>query len=228
MTTPETSKRKLQELVDKLDRLRDGTAPEVVIDNAFVDALSEWLGPAENISEEANCYATTRLRKVLDDEKIIQSVRRDQLQQPEKTTLGELLNDVRRKANWDLPTMAAKLGVDVSVIERLERDLVPLVELGVEQIADILEVFRVRFAEFARLAERTGLLQQTQHDVATSYARPNTDEPSDQHGHESAFALARMLPDLDRERSESKIDKALLEGVSSELRRRERFDLLSD
>ncbi|SRR5258708_5837499 len=228
MTTPETSKRRLHELVDKLDRLRYGTAPDRVIDNAFVDALSEWLGPAANISEEANCYAATHLRKVLEDERTIQSVRRDQLQQPEKTTLGELLNDVRRKANWDVATMAAKLGVDVTVIEGLEGDLVPVVELGVQQIADILELFRVRIAEFARLAERTGLAQQIRRDLSTSYARSNTDDLAAQRSSDLAFETAGMLPDVDREPRDSKIDKAILEGVSSELRRRERFDLLSD
>ena len=191
MTTRETSKQRLHELVDKLDRLRDGTSPHEVIDNAFVDALADWLEPAETLSAEDTSYAARRLREVLEDERTLQSLRQDQLQKPEKTTLGELLNDVRRKAKWDLATVAAKLRIDVSVLERLERDLVPVVELGAQQIADILEVFHVRITEFARLVKRTGLAQQVQREVGTAYARSNTDPLSAQHGRDLSFALAR-------------------------------------
>jgi transcriptional regulator with XRE-family HTH domain len=227
MTTQESSKRRLNELVQKLDRLRDGAPADEVIDNAFVDALVDWLEPAETLSAKASSYAATRLRKVLEDDRTVQSLRREQLTKPDNTTLGELLNAVRRKATWDLATVAAKLRIDVSLLERLERDLVPVVELGAQQIADILEVFHVRITEFARLVKRTALAQQIQRDVGTAHARSNTDPLSAQHGRDLSFALARILPDLDPDPSESEIDTALLESVSSELRRRERFDLLS-
>src|SRR5262245_50154823 len=75
MTKRESPERTLQQLAEKLDQLCAGASPEDVIDNAFVDALVEWLGPSQPLTDEFTQYATTRLQAVMKDDAAVKSTR---------------------------------------------------------------------------------------------------------------------------------------------------------
>ncbi len=228
MTKPESSKRTFEDLADKLERLNAGAAPDDVIDDAFVDALVEWLGPGEPVSNEAMHYAITQLQSAMKEDDHVAAIRREQGQASEKT-FGQVMNEVRTTAGWNVATVAQKLGSDTSLVDRLERDLVPLLQLTVRQWADLLELFHVRLAEFAEFARRTTFAQRLQRELGSAHARSRTDANSAQHGRELAHALARAFTDLDESaNAPPTIDQKLLDGLAAELRARQRADLLND
>lgn len=225
MTERDLSKQMLSE---KLDRLCSGGAADEIIDDAFVDALMEWLGPVEKLSDEATHYAVTQLQAAMKDEAVVASLRNEHGRATGEKTFGQLMNEVRTKAGWNLATVAQRLGKDSSFVDRLERDLVPIVQLTVQQLADLLELFHVRLSEFLRLATRTSLAQELQRKVTSAHARSKTDATSPQHGRELAFAIARALPDFENSKSPPTLDQKLVDGLAAELRHRERADLLTE
>lgn len=228
MTKRESSSETLQILEEKLDRLGASVAPEEVIDDAFVDALMEWLGPAEMLSHEATHYAVTQLQGAMKDDAAVTSIRRDHARATDEKTFGQVMNEVRTKAGWTLATVAQRIGSDTALVERLERDLVPIMQIAVRQWADLLETFHVRLAEFTHLAERTVRAQRLQQQLGAAYARSKTDAKSAQHGRELAFAIANVLPNLDKASTPPPIAQKLLDGLGAELRARQRADLLRD
>lgn len=229
MTNRESPKRTFHELAAKLERLNAGAAPDEVVDDAFVDALVEWLGPTEPLSDEALHYAVTKVQAALKDDDLVASIRREHGGTTEERTFGQVMNEVRTKAGWNLATVAQKLGSETSLVDRLERDLVPLVQLTVRQWADLLELLHVRLEEFARFAGRTLLAQQLQQRMGVAHARSSTDANSAQHGRELAFAIARVLPDFDKSsKAPPAVDKKLIDRLGAELRARQRVDLLTD
>jgi transcriptional regulator with XRE-family HTH domain len=228
MTNRESPKRTFHELAERLERLNAGAAPDDVIDDAFVDALLEWLGPAEPLSDEALHYAVTKLQGALKDDGLVASIRREHNGTVEEKTFGQVMNEVRKKAGWNLAAVAQKLGSETALVDRLERDLVPLVQLTVRQWADLLELFHVRLGEFTRLASRTSLAQQLQQRMGAANARSFTDANSAQHGREIAFAIARTLSDYNKSSKAPPVDQKLIDGLGAELRARQRADLLRD
>jgi hypothetical protein len=229
MTKRESSKRPFEELAAKLEQLDTGAASDDVIDDAFVDALVEWLGPAEPVSDEAMHYAITQLQSAMKDDDRVAAIRGEHRQTPGEKTFGQVMNEVRTKAGWNVATVAQKIGSDTSFVDRLERDLVPLLQLTVRQWADLLELLHVRLTEFAELARRTAFAQRLQRQLGSAHARSRTDANSAQHGRELAHAIARAFPDLDSSaKAQPAIDKKLLDGLSAELRARQRADLLQE
>jgi hypothetical protein len=228
MTKPESSKRKFEDLADKLERLNTGAAADDVIDDVFVDALVEWLGPAEPVSDEAMHYAITQLQSAMKEDDRVAAIRKEHHHAGEKT-FGQVMNEVRTQAGWNVATVAQRLGSDTSLVDRLERDLVPLLQLTVRQWADLLELFHVRLAEFAELASRTAFAQRLQRELGGAHARSRTDANSAQHGRELAHAIARVFPDLDQSgKAPPPVDRKLLDGLGAELRARQRTDLLQE
>lgn len=227
MTKPELSKRTFEELAEKLEQLNTGAAPNDVIDDAFVDALVNWLGPAEPLSDEAMHYAVTQLQSAMKDDGRVAAICRERETTAEKT-FGQVMNEVRTKAGWNVATVAQKLGSEPSLVDRLERDLIPLMQLTVRQWADLLELFHVRLAEFAQLASRTAFAQRLQRELGSAHARSITDANSAQHGRELAHAIARAFADLDPSaNAPSAIEQELLNGLGAELRARQRADLVN-
>jgi hypothetical protein len=110
MTKHESSKRTFEDLAEKLEKLNTGAAPDDVIDDAFVDALVEWLGPAEPLSDEAMHYAVTQLQSAMKDDGRVAAIRRAHDQVTADKTFGQIMNEVRLKAGWNVATVAQKLG----------------------------------------------------------------------------------------------------------------------
>lgn len=227
MTKRESSKRTFEDLAEKLHQLNTGAAPDDIIDDAFVDALVEWLGPAESISSEAMHFAITQLQSAMKDGGRVAAIRREYSHAAEEKTFGQVMNEVRTKAGWNLATVAQKLGSETSLVDRLERDLVPLAQLTVRQWADLLELFCVRLEEFARFATRTAFAQALQKELGGAYARSRTAANSAQHGRELGHAIARAFPHRDKSaNAPAGIDQTLIDRLGAELRARQRPDLL--
>jgi hypothetical protein len=226
MTKRESSRQTSQNLEEKLDLLCAGGAADELIDDAFVDALMEWLGPAEPLSHEATHYAVTQLQAAMKDDAAVASIRRDHARATDEKTFGQVMNEVRTKAGWTLALVAQKIGGETTLVERLERDLVPIGQIAVPQWADILETFQVQLTEFSRLAQRTARAQQLQQKLGSAFARSKADPKSAQHGRDLAFAIANALPNLDPTSKHPSIDQKLLDGLAAELRARQRGDLL--
>jgi ribosome-binding protein aMBF1 (putative translation factor) len=229
MTKRESSKRTFEDLAEKLERLNTGGAPEDVVDDAFVDALLKWLGPAEAVSDEAMHYAVTQLRSAMKEDAQVAAIRQEHSSATIEKTFGQVMNEVRTKAGWNVGTVAQKLGSETSLVDRLERDLVPLVQLTVRQWADLLELFHVRLTEFIQLASRTAFAQRLQRELGGAHARSRTDANSAQHGRELAHAIARVFPDLDTSaKAPPAVEQKLVDGLGAELRARQRTDPLTE
>lgn len=65
MTNRDLSDTPFHELAETLERLNAGAVPDAVIDDAFVDALIEWLGPVEAVSAEAMQSAIRKLQAAM-------------------------------------------------------------------------------------------------------------------------------------------------------------------
>ena len=226
MTKRESSRQTLRNLEDKLDRLCAAAAPDEIIDDAFVNALVEWIGPTESLSHEATHYAVTQLQGAMKDDVTVSAVRRDHVPTTKEKTFGQVMNEVRTKAGWTLAKVAQRISSDTTLVERLERDLVPITQIAVCQWADLLETFHVRFTEFRHLVQRTAHAQQLQQELGSAYARSKTNAKSAQHGRDLAFAIANVLPSLDKASKPPPVDQKLLDGLAAELRTRQRGDLL--
>ena len=227
MNNRESSNNRRKALDDKLQKLSAGAAPDEVIDDAFVDALMDWLGPADPLSNEAAHYAVTQLQAAMKEDATVASIRRERARVTDDKTFGQILNEVRASAGWTLAAIAQRIGSDTVFVDRLERDLVPIEQIGPRQWADLLEVFHIRLADFTRLATRTLLMQRLQKTMRSAHARSKTDPYSAQHARDLAFAIAKAIPDLDDfAKSPPALDHSLIDILAAELRTRQRTDLL--
>lgn len=215
----------LLDLANRLDRLSTGATPDQVIDRAFVDALVDWLGPTDDLSADVVHSAVTQLQTLMSDDALVASIRQENTLSPEQT-IGQVMNDVRAKARWNVASVAQKLGLDTTLIERMERDLVPLGQLTVWQWAALMELFRLHLDEFKQLATRTLAVQHLHQRIGAVHGRSRTDAQSAQHGRELASALGRALPAFSSSSASPSVGQRLLDELAAELRRRERVDLL--
>ena len=227
MTKPDSLRPTLQALEEKLDRLCSGAAPDDVIDDTFVDALMEWLGPGEPLSHEATHFAVTQLQAALKDEAAVAEIRQGHLRATQEKTVGQVMNEVRTKAGWTLGAVAQRVEGDTALIERLEADLVPIGQVAVRQLANLLETFHMRLKDFIRLAQHTARAQQLQRMLRSSHARSKTDPNSAQHARDLAFAIANAMPNLDKAAKPPPLDPNLVDGLVAELTTRRRTDLLN-
>jgi len=227
MTKRESSKDMRHTLDEKLERLGAGAAPDEVIDDVFVDALMDWLGPVEPLSSEATHYAVTQLQTAMKEDAAVAAVRREHARSSDDKTIGQVMNEVRTKAGWTLAAVAQRIGSDTAFVDRLERDLVPVAQVAARQWADLLETFHVRLAEFIRLAARTLMMQRLQQKMGPAYARSKTDANSAQHARDLAFAIGKAIQGFDTSaKSPPPLDQKLVDSLAAELRARQRTDLL--
>ena len=227
MTKRESSKDMRHTLDDKLEQLGAGAAPDEVIDDAFVDALMDWLGPVDPLSNEATHYAVTQLQTAMKEDATVASIRREHARTSDERTFGQVMNEVRTKAGWTLAAVAQRIGSDTAFVDRLERDLVPVAQIAARQWADLLETFHVRLREFTRLAARTLVMQRLQQKMGPAYARSKTDANSAQHARDLAFAIGKAIPGFDTSaKSPPPLDQKLVDSLAAELRARQRTDLL--
>jgi hypothetical protein len=229
MSNRESSTNRRQALDEKLRKLCAGAAPGGIIDDAFVDALMEWLGPADPLSNEATHYAVTQLQAAMKEDVTVASVRRAHARVTDDKTFGQILNEVRASAGWTLAAVAQRISSDTAFVDRLERDLVPIEQVASRQWADLLEMFHIRLADFTRLATRTLVMQRLQKTMRSAHARSKTDPYSAQHARDLAFAIAKAIPDFDDStKSPPALDHSLIDNLAAELRERQRTDLLSE
>jgi ribosome-binding protein aMBF1 (putative translation factor) len=228
MSNRESSHKTRLALDKKLQALCAGAAPDDVIDDEFVDALMDWLGPVDPLSSEAAHYAVTQLQAAMKEDVAVASIQRARARATDEKTFGQILNEVRASAGWTLAAVAQRISSDTALVDRLERDLVPVEQSAARQWADLLEILHVRLADFTRLATRTLLMQRLQKTMGSVHARSSTNPHSAQHARDLAFAIANIIPDLDDSwKSPPALDHRLLDDLTAELRARHRTDLLS-
>ncbi len=200
---------------------------DLPMDDEFAEIILDELEPVDLTADEYKKLSAD-IRMAHQDRAIEQA---RELLPMEKKTFGGYIQFLRHKAKLSVAEIARRLGGDKSYLENIEAGFVSPVEIDVEKVADIMELFRITLTEFVGAVRKSLALAQVKKGNIEAIARSSSQTGSEERTTGVSQALDAALLEIGKRKGQVcerdiHVDEKYLEEIKGKLIQRDRSDLL--